>query len=919
MSAGFEYRILFIDAYDSFSNNIISLLETRLTAVRVTSINIHEQIAHFPTFLHGFDAVVAGPGPGHPANPADVGLISQLWQLSHDDMIPVLGICMGFQSLVTAFGGNVVPLPQPRHGIVRTIICRDASIFKGIDTTNTVQYHSLHALLRPSGTLHASQGSFDACNHLETLAWDTRDANKYSEHIPAHESNPDYILMAVKHKTKPFYGLQFHPESICSDEISHRIIKNWWSEIQRWNKEHRFRRRDHVNSTFQSPIPPSRALPRGLEALARLSPNPGTSPAASKSILDTSASYISCSTSNVLHQVTSQVLPLNGLTVDNISDIMNISHGEAVVLDSEPHQRPQIGTYSVIGNTCNPKPPLRMAYHVNSNKINLIRGQHTASIDLAAYDNDVFSYLKTFMKDHKAEGGNPNIPFWGGLVGNISYEACLETIGIRAPTRDGQPDMNFVFIEDSVVVDHQRQQIHVQSITSEGRKWVKEISSRIVRFAAVSTTARGIHPCVTRMHKLGGTITYPEASSYASKVRECQKHIHNGDSYELCLTTRAIIENTHRLSTAWPLYLQLRALNPAPFSAYIRIGRLTLLSTSPERFMSWTRPSTGATTLEGETRSIVQFRPIKGTVERYPNGPNAPAINLAQAKALLSTPKERAENLMIVDLIRHDLHGVVGSGNVCVPKLMVVEEYATLYQLVTVVEGTLITHCPSATTVSTPPSLTNSSRTSPSISRPSTPKSPITAATTTNPTPPELHEHTNNNNNQDIPQPPSTNLPPPPPPPPAPVTTAATTTTTKTGMDVLAASLPPGSMTGAPKRRSCALLRTIEDAQPRGVYSGVVGYMDVGGGGDFSVVIRSAFRWDAHDAGEGDSWCGVKERGGEGDGKKKKKEGDTWTVGAGGAVTGLSSVRGEWEEMGVKMRSTLRLFEAGGGAAAGPA
>jgi para-aminobenzoate synthetase len=71
---------------------------------------------------------------------------------------------------------------------------------------------------------------------------------------------------------------------------------------------------------------------------------------------------------------------------------------------------------------------------------------------------------------------------------------------------------------------------------------------------------------------------------------------------------------------------------------------------------------------------LCQFRPIKGTVNRTPENPTSPPVTLAQATAILSTPKERAENLMIVNLIRHDLHGVVGSGKVQVRKLMVVEE-----------------------------------------------------------------------------------------------------------------------------------------------------------------------------------------------------------------------------------------------------
>ena len=79
-----------------------------------------------------------------------------------------------------------------------------------------------------------------------------------------------------------------------------------------------------------------------------------------------------------------------------------------------------------------------------------------------------------------------------------------------------------------------------------------------------------------------------------------------------------------------------------------------------------------------------------------------------------------------------------------------------------------------------------------------------------------------------------------------------------TGLDVLAASLPPGSMTGAPKKRSCELLQEIEGGMDRSLYSGVVGYMDVGGRGDFSVTIRSMFRWDDEDVVEGEGhlgWC----------------------------------------------------------------
>ena len=306
------------------------------------------------------------------------------------------------------------------------------------------------------------------------------------------------------------------------------------------------------------------------------------------------------------------------------------------------------------------------------------------------------------------------------------------------------------------------------------------------------------------------SIAFPHESSYKSKIRTCKELINVGESYELCLTNQAIVRQSSKASCPWSLYLMLRQSNPAPFGAYLKLDSLTLLSSSPERFMSWTRPKPHAT-----PTSTCQFRPIKGTVPKRQVGSDGQprTISLDEATTQLSTTKERAENLMIVDLIRHDLHGVVGSGNVTVKKLMVVEEYETVYQLVSVIEGELSAG----------------------------PEQPVTSQ-------------------------------------------RSTRREGRTGIDVLAASLPPGSMTGAPKKRSCQLLHSIEGEKPRSVYSGVVGYMSVGGGGDFSVTIRSMFTWDS----------GNEER--------------EWHVGAGGAVTTLSTEEGEWQEMCAKMQSTLRVF-----------
>nr|POE46184.1 putative aminodeoxychorismate synthase [Quercus suber] len=101
----------------------------------------------------------------------------------------------------------------------------------------------------------------------------------------------------------------------------------------------------------------------------------------------------------------------------------------------------------------------------------------------------------------------------------------------------------------------------------------------------------------------------------------------------------------------------------------------------------------------------------------------------------------------------------------------------------------------------------------------------------------------------------------------------------------LSRSLPPGSMTGAPKKRSCELLQQLEHGRARGLYSGVLGYFDVGGGGDFSVVIRTAFKWT-----------------------DEEEKTNVWRVGAGGAVTVLSENEAEWEEMCAKRERLLQVL-----------
>lgn len=168
--------------------------------------------------------------------------------------------------------------------------------------------------------------------------------------------------------------------------------------------------------------------------------------------------------------------------------------------------------------------------------------------------------------------------------------------------------------------------------------------------------------------------TAPAAEAYMDSVRASQHEIYEGNSYEVCLTaqTVACIRNPSP-ELFFELYRRQRAHNAAPYAAYLRCGDFSVLSSSPERFLSV------------DTHRNAQTKPIKGTVPRGAT----PEEDEAAAVWLRSDPKTRAENLMIVDLLRNDLSLVSEPHTVRVPVLMGVESYSTVHQLVSTVSSRL--------------------------------------------------------------------------------------------------------------------------------------------------------------------------------------------------------------------------------------
>ena len=165
-----------------------------------------------------------------------------------------------------------------------------------------------------------------------------------------------------------------------------------------------------------------------------------------------------------------------------------------------------------------------------------------------------------------------------------------------------------------------------------------------------------------------------DRATYLADIGQCLEWIGEGQTYQVCLTNQ--LSCTVRVDPL-DLYCTLRQLNPAPYAAFIRWPGGAVLSASPERFLSV------------DAGGRVETKPIKGTIRRDPD----PAVDAALAETLRTSEKDRAENLMIVDLLRNDLSRVCQIGSVEVPALMAIESFATVHQLVSTVHGKLRPEC----------------------------------------------------------------------------------------------------------------------------------------------------------------------------------------------------------------------------------
>ena len=375
-------------------------------------------------------------------------------------------------------------------------------------------------------------------------------------------------------------------------------------------------------------------------------------------------------------------------------------------------------------------------------------GPLSRSICYSLDDGDVLDTLDAELSTPVVDA--PDLPFTGGWIGYLGYECAQLTMPITLRHHSPYPDAYFVRPQSFIVYDHQAETAHLCALAGDGDTGLLDRLEQALKGAeGAGGTSIG-----------EGSWSNPD---YLGSIEQAQELLRAGESYEVCLT------DTYTAEATGDIYRQLREHNPAPYAAHLIFDGVEVASASPERFL----------TVRGRE---VEAKPIKGT------------IAADQDPALLDDDKTRAENLMIVDLLRNDLSRACDPGTVRVPGLMQVESYATVHQLVSTVTGRLREGC--------------------------------------------------------------------------------------TAVDAVRATFPPGSMTGAPKLRTCEFIDKLETS-PRGVYSGALGYFGFDGQADLSVVIRTAVR-----------------------------AGGTVTVGAGGAIVLASDPESELAERNLKAQSVLGAWNA---------
>ncbi|MCM0590366.1 MAG: aminodeoxychorismate synthase [Gloeotrichia echinulata DVL01] len=585
-------QTLIIDNYDSYTFNLYQMIAEvngdLPLVIRNDQLNWNElrEIA--------FENIVISPGPGRPERSTDFGVSRQI--IENVD-VPLLGVCLGHQGLGYLHGGKVIHAPEVRHGRLSKIYHNDSELFQGIPSQfSVVRYHSL---------LVADE--LPEC--LEKIAW-----------------TEEGLVMGLRHRHLPFWGVQFHPESICT-EYGRRLLENFRDmTLQFTEKSSRSSVKQYW--TGYGSLSPSIDEPNQEQS--------------EKFELHTRKLNICPDTEQIFVNLFEQAT--NGFWLDS------------------NRVEPGLSRFSFMGDG-NGANSLLVRYHTKTQELMI-----TESDSVTRRSESIFEFLKREIHSRSCQADELPFDFNCGFVGYFGYELKAEC-GAQLVHSSPLPDAIFLLADRMIIIDHQEQCIYLLQLIKKGQTeqvetWFDTIQQQLENLGSVSSLApqENSQPVKFRLSR-----TY---QNYIQDIHQCLDEIHEGETYQVCLTNQL-----HSDVTPDPLtfYRTLRKINPAPYSAFLRFGDLAIACSSPERFLRIDR------------QGWVETKPIKGTLPRG----KTPEEDFVLREKLRNSEKDRAENLMIVDLLRNDLGRVCEVGSVHVPQLMNVETYTTVHQLVTTVRGRL--------------------------------------------------------------------------------------------------------------------------------------------------------------------------------------------------------------------------------------
>ncbi|TIA86936.1 hypothetical protein E3P99_03514 [Wallemia hederae] len=616
-------KLLVVDHHDSYTNNILKLLSGDVAAHIVN----HDRLSS-PRIIDSFDAVILSPGPGRSDNDNDFKLGAEIIKYTLSVHKPLLGICLGHQGIATTLStqSQLLPVKSIRHGHRMRIKLADGRLFRGIPSDiHVVTYNSLTIA--------------DADNALAAA----------SLSVTATEADDDTSVMALQHAHAPIYGLQFHPESVQS-EYGAQIMSNFLEVCSEYKKD-----------TLQ--------IPRELIESSSIA-------------LQVEAPRIRRHAFTVTHR--SVDLPVD---TEHVFDRHVRGSGGlgSVWLDSARVIK-GAENMSYLAN-----PALAISYRLSDHSVTIQHGRTSKRVTIQLSFWDWFDRLQKVLESLTAHTRSDG--FSVGWVTALGYELGKESLEgystcqtrldhLRSSSAHNSVDALLLFCNkvlafnhvDQVWVEHKLEPI--ESVDCDGLgvdEGMRYILEHLLESPSQSQSQS--HP---PLHPTTHTSSYRSAhtlQTYSRAIEEARHQIALGESYELCLTTRFTADAEGMDGDGyWEIYKRLRHSNPAPYAAFmdLPILDLAILSSSPERFMKM------------DDSGRIEMKPIKGTVERDGNDSEH---DKQLAESLCSDEKEKAENLMIVDLIRSDLMAFCEPASVQVPHLMHIESFEKVHQLVSTIIG----------------------------------------------------------------------------------------------------------------------------------------------------------------------------------------------------------------------------------------